>query len=448
MINKQENEQGQKGTVSFVRDAQGTFRVEEVPERAILVGVSRRTEPTSHEALDHLDELESLAVTAGAIVVEKMTQDRKRIDVSTFIGKGKAETLAERVELNDIQLVIFDDDLTPVQVRNLERITGCKIIDRTGLILDIFARHARSNEAKTQVELAQLEYLLPRLTRQWTHLSKQYGGIGTKGPGETQIETDRRLIRSRIDHLKKKLKRIERRRETQRKGRDDFVRVALVGYTNVGKSTLLNILTDAGVFVENQLFATLDSTVRSMALSSGTTVLISDTVGFIRKLPTTLVASFKSTLEEIVEADIILHLVDAAHPRFPEQIAAVNTTLDEIHAGGKPGLLVFNKIDVFEDSDKLAELRESFPEAVFISAARGINISTLMSRVEELIELQYAEFTFSINPVNYRIVNEIHEITKVLATEYEDSMVTIRCRTNYERATQLLKRFPDLQRIV
>ena len=441
-------EQEQKGSVSFVRDKQGTFRVEEVPERAILVGVSRRPEPTSNEALDHLDELESLAVTAGAVVVEKMTQDRKRIDVSTFIGKGKAENLAERVEANDIQLVIFDDDLTPVQVRNLERITGCKIIDRTGLILDIFARHARSNEAKTQVELAQLEYLLPRLTRQWTHLSKQFGGIGTKGPGETQIETDRRLIRSRIDVLKKKLKRIERRRETQRKGRDDLVRVALVGYTNVGKSTLLNILTDASVFVENQLFATLDSTVRSMTLSSGTTVLISDTVGFIRKLPTTLVASFKSTLEEIVEADIILHLVDAAHPRFPDQIVAVNMTLDEIHAGGKPNLLVFNKIDVLEDPDNLAELRERFPEAVFISASRGINISTLMTRIEELVELQYAEFTFNIDPVDYRIVNEIHEITKVLATEYEDSMVTIRCRTNYERVTQLLKRFPDLRRVI
>ncbi|MCW8961895.1 MAG: GTPase HflX, partial [Ignavibacteriaceae bacterium] len=274
-------------------------------ERAMLIALQTRN--LNRELVEeHLAELEELSDTAGADSIFKIIQTKSSIDPAFYIGKGKAEELAQLVELNDIDLAIFDDDLTPVQVRNLEKLFNRKIIDRSGLILDIFALRAKTKEAKTQVELAQLEYLLPRLTRAWTHLSKQYGGIGTKGPGETQIETDRRMIRTRISHLKTKLKEIESQRQTQSKGRKDFVRISIAGYTNAGKSTLFNLLTKADVFAEDKLFATLDSTTRTVSFDTREKILISDTVGFIRKLPPHLVASFKSTLNEVRDSDIIL----------------------------------------------------------------------------------------------------------------------------------------------
>ena len=284
---------------------------------------------------EHLAELEELADTAGAETVFKIIQSKARKDSAFYIGKGKAEELAQLVELNEINIIIFDDDLTPVQVRNLSDLFKRKVIDRSGLILDIFASRAKSKEAKTQVELAQLQYLLPRLTRAWTHLSKQYGGIGTKGPGETQIETDRRIIRTRISHLKEKLSQIESHRTTQSAGRKNSTRIAIAGYTNAGKSTLFNILTSADVFAEDKLFATLDSTTRNLDVHDTEKILISDTVGFIRKLPPQLVASFKSTLSEVREADIIFHVIDASHPFYEDHLNVVEETLKEFGSKDK-----------------------------------------------------------------------------------------------------------------
>jgi len=293
-----------------------------VIERAMLVALDTKT--YSKEVVEeHLAELEELADTAGAETVFKIIQSKARMDSVYYIGKGKAEELAQLVELNDINIIIFDDDLTPVQVRNLSDLFKRKVIDRSGLILDIFASRAKSKEAKTQVELAQLQYLLPRLTRAWTHLSKQYGGIGTKGPGETQIETDRRIIRTRIAHLKEKLTQIESHRVTQSAGRKNATRIAIAGYTNAGKSTLFNLLTSSDVFAEDKLFATLDSTTRLLEVHDTEKILISDTVGFIRKLPPQLVASFKSTLSEVREADIIFHVIDASHNFYEDHLKVV-----------------------------------------------------------------------------------------------------------------------------
>jgi len=407
-------------------------------ERVILVGVSRPPSQHRFETDEHLDELELLTETAGADVVEKVYQNRSKIISSTFIGKGKAEYLKERCEEDNVQTVIFDDDLTPVQQRNLERMIDRKVIDRTALILDIFALHAKTNTAKTQVELAQLEYLLPRLTRMWTHLSKQYGGIGTKGPGETQIETDRRIVRDRISHLKEKLGKIDKQRETQRKGRQDVTRVALVGYTNVGKSTLLNTLTGADVLAENMLFATLDSTVRSLEIGKNT-VLFTDTVGFIRKLPPKIVASFKSTLDEVVESDIILHIVDISHPTFAEQIDVVNFTLTDIHADGKPTITVFNKVDKLEDTGSLAGLRAKYPRAVFLSASRGMNLGELMDTIQKIIEEQYVKRTFVIRPPDFKLAAEFHSQADVLEEEYEHDFIRLRCHIQPDVAMRFMK---------
>ncbi|MCB2203568.1 GTPase HflX [bacterium] len=378
------------------------------------------------ETDEHLEELELLTETAGAEVVEKIFQNRAAISVTMFIGKGKAEFLAERCEELDVQTVIFDDDLSPVQQRNLERKLNRKVIDRTSLILDIFALHARTNAAKTQVELAQYEYLLPRLTRMWTHLSKQYGGIGTKGPGETQIETDRRIVRDRIAHLKDKLARVDRQRATQRKNRRDTTRVSLVGYTNVGKSTLLNMLTGADVLAEDKLFATLDSTVRSVDIE-GREVLFSDTVGFIRKLPTRLIESFKSTLDEVVEADIILHVADVSHPSFKEQIEVVRDTLKELGAEQTPTIMVFNKIDRMENTGAMAGLKSEYPYAVFISAARGINLGELKAAVLLMLEEQHREKTFVISPPDFAIAAEFHRLARIVDERYEEDHIEIRC---------------------
>ena len=396
-------------------------------ERCVLVGVSTRR-VRREETEEYLDELGLLADTAGAEVVSRMTQDREHIDSATFIGKGKVEELHALIVEQKVPLVIFDDDLSPVQVRNLEKGLECKVLDRSGLILDIFATRAKSSEAKTQVELAQLQYLLPRLSGQWTHLSKQLGGIGTKGPGETQIETDRRLIKTRIGHLKEKIERIARQRVTQRKGRTKHTRAALVGYTNVGKSTLLNLLSGSDVFVENRLFATLDPTTRLVPLGSGIQILMTDTVGFIRKLPTHLVASFKSTLEEITEADMLLHIVDVSSKHFEEQIQVVKDTLEDLGASEKPTLMVFNKIDLLPDRSVLHLLGERYPKHVFISAARAINMTGLKQEVLSLLESEFVEELLTVSQEHQKLISYLHSSCEVLETSYEENSVLLKLR--------------------
>lgn len=414
-------------------------------ERCILVGVSTRV-VRREETEEYLDELALLADTAGAEVVKRITQDRDRIDPATFIGKGKVEEMRAVVTEQKIPLVIFDDDLSAVQVRNLERELECKVLDRSALILDIFATRAKSNEAKTQVELAQLQYLLPRLTRQWTHLSKQFGGIGTKGPGETQIETDRRLIKTRISHLKEKLERIAQQRVTQRKGRSKHTRSALVGYTNAGKSTLLNLLSGSDVFVENRLFATLDPTTRLVPLGSGVHMLMTDTVGFIRKLPPQLVASFKSTLEEITEADLLLHVVDIFSKHFEEQIQIVKDTLEELSAHDKPTLMVFNKIDRLAERGTLHVIAEKYPHCVFISAARGINITGLKQEVLALLESEFVEEQLRVSQEHQRLISYLHTVGEVLDKTYEENVVLIKLRMpkrDRERVVRMVEHQQD-----
>ena len=357
----------------------------EVRERAVLVGVALPAQ-SKWQIEEMLDELALLANTAGADVVDRVMQERARIDPAFFIGQGKADFVAKIVKERDADLVIFDEDLSPAQVRNLEKVIDVKIVDRSGLILDIFARRARTKEAKTQVELAQLRYLLPRLTRQWTHLSRQQGGIGMRGPGETQLEVDRRRIRERIAKLSRMLKKIDVGLKVRRNGRRDFVRVAIVGYTNSGKSTLLNALTKAEVFTEDQLFATLDATTRLAHLEDGGKILLTDTVGFLRKLPHHLVASFKGTLEEAVEADLLLHIVDVSHPNFEDHMVAVRVVLDELNILEKPSLLVFNKIDCLNGTDLLGRLKKDHPESVAISALTGEGLGTLKAAMYSYVQ--------------------------------------------------------------
>jgi GTPase len=405
-------------------------------ERALLVALNFRSADRLRTA-EYLEELALLADSAGADVLQKVVQERPHPDAAFFVGKGKAEEIGTFVEDLHIDLVIFDDDLSAVQVRNLGKVITCKIMDRSGLILSIFASRARTREAKTQVELAQLQYMLPRLTRQWTHLSKQYGGIGTKGPGETQIETDRRAIRTRISHLRTKLADIDSERSTQRKGRDQYPRVALVGYTNAGKSTVLNWFADAGVLAENRLFATLDSTVRSVRLSPLHTILLSDTVGFIRKLPHHLVASFKSTLDEVREADILLHIVDISHPLFEEQMAVVNETLEELEASDKRTIVVFNKIDALEERTKIPLLTANFPEAVFVSATRGIQMSVLQEKIIAILDSDILERTITLPTNASRRIAQLHEVAHVLETTYDGNEATIRFRIHRVIAERL-----------
>jgi len=407
-------------------------------ERAILVGVSTR-ETARSRTEEELDELRLLAESAGATVVHQILQQRQHIDSAYFIGKGKAEEISWLVEEKDIDLVLFDDDLSAVQVRNLEGLIKCKILDRSGLILDIFASRARTSEAKAQVELAQLQYMLPRLTRQWTHLSKQFGGIGTKGPGETQIETDRRAIRTKISHLNDRLNLIVKEREEQRKGRDRLPRVALVGYTNAGKSTLLNWLSNADVLVEDRLFATLDSTVRLVRLSPAIRILLSDTVGFIRKLPHHLVASFKSTLDEVRDADVLLHVVDLSHPQFQQQVDTVNETLEDIGAQGKPTIMVFNKIDRLEDRSIMARVGAAYARPVFISAMRGINMGSLEKGIAELLAPRLSVQTLKLRQRDYRLVTQIHEEGEVLDEQYDGEFITIRFRMTRSEADRIRK---------
>ena len=377
-------------------------------EKAVLVGLIQK-EVTPEQVREYLDELAFLSETAGAIAVERFTQRLPHPDSRTFVGKGKLEEIKQYVASKDIDVVIFDDELTGSQISNIEKEVKCRVIDRSDLILDIFASRARTAQAKVQVELAQYQYILPRLKGMWTHLERQGAGIGSRGPGETEIETDRRIVKDKIALLRGRLKEIDKQSITQRKERGEFIRVALVGYTNVGKSTLMNVLSKSDVFAENKLFATLDTTTRKIVYEN-TPFLLSDTVGFIRKLPHHLVESFKSTLDEVREADILLHVVDVSHPLYEDQIGVVNHTLQELKAFDKPILTIFNKLDLYESvtfdewledevkQELLLELKEKWDRAtnnncVFISALERKNIDALreiiLTKVRELYQIRY-----------------------------------------------------------
>jgi GTP-binding protein HflX len=398
-----------------------------VKERAILVGLCLNN-GEHWQAEDNLEELALLADTAGAVVIDKVIQEKAKIDSAYFIGRGKAEFITHLADEMNADLLIFDDDLSPAQVRNLERVTGRKILDRSGLILDIFARRAKTREARTQVELAQLKYLLPRLTRQWTHLSRQVGGIGTRGPGETQLEVDRRVIRKRINSLTKDLTKIKSQREVRRRHREDIFKVALVGYTNVGKSTLMNALTQAEVFVENRLFATLDATIRRIKMSNQRSILLIDTVGFLRKLPHHLVASFMSTLEEAKVADVLLHVVDISHPLFLEQIAVVKDVLSELQIYNKPTLYVFNKMDKLEHKAIVKRLKNEYQPSVFVSATKGLFLEDLKNEILQMSNDTVKEMEISFDIQFSGVISKLYKLAEVLEINYNDSDVKIKIK--------------------
>lgn len=377
-------------------------------EKAVLVGLIQKDQ-TNEQVAEYLDELAFLSETAGAIAIKRFTQKMAHPDSRTFVGKGKLEEIRDYATGREIDLVIFDDELTGSQITNIEKELGIKVIDRSDLILDIFARRARTAQAKVQVELAQYQYLLPRLKGMWKHLERQGGGIGTRGPGETEIETDRRIVKDKISLLRKRLAEIDKQSFTQRKDRGELIRVSLVGYTNVGKSTLMNLLSKSDVFAENKLFATLDTTTRKVVFEN-TPFLLSDTVGFIRKLPHHLVESFKSTLDEVREADILLHVVDISHPQYEEQIGVVNKTLQDLKAFEKPILTIFNKMDLYEErtfdewledsvkTEILQDLKDRWDEithnnCVFVSALERRNVDALreliLNKVRDMYQVRY-----------------------------------------------------------
>ncbi len=366
-------------------------------ERAILVGVITPDE-TEEQELEYLDELAFLVETAGGKTEKYFTQKLQRPDVRTYVGKGKLEEIIEYVKVEEIDIVIFDDELTPSQLRNIERELKVRVLDRSNLILDIFASRAQTAQAKTQVELAQLQYLLPRLTRMWTHLERQKGGIGMRGPGESQIETDRRIILNKVSLLKEKLEVIDRQNETQRRNRGELIRVALVGYTNVGKSTIMNVLSKSEVFAENKLFATLDTTVRKVVIEN-LPFLLSDTVGFIRKLPHHLIECFKSTLAEVKEADILLHVVDISHHSFEDHINTVNDTLKDLESLDKPMIMVFNKVDAYKNSEQPMSIKDfkntwmakANAPAIFISATKNEGVTEFRQLLYDKVKEMHLE---------------------------------------------------------
>jgi len=369
------------------------------PETAVLVSVIT-PDVSDQTAKEYLEELEFLVTTAGGVTKGIFTQKLSFPDRATFVGSGKLEEIKEFIKAEEIDIVVFDDELSPSQLRNIEKFFEIKVLDRSNLILDIFAKHAKTAQAKTQVELAQLQYLLPRLTRMWTHLERQRGGIGMRGPGESQIESDRRMILNKISLLKERLRNIDKQNETQRKNRGEMIRVALVGYTNVGKSTIMNMISKSDVLIENKLFATLDTTVRKVVIDN-LPFLLSDTVGFIRKLPHHLVECFKSTLDEVREADVLIHVVDISHPYFEDHISAVNETLKDIGAVDKPIITVFNKIDAYKPSVEVDEegeeikvtlddfknswMAKNADPAIFISATDKINVDEFKEKIYDIV---------------------------------------------------------------
>jgi len=395
-------------------------------EKTILVGLERPS-IARWELLESLEELSQLSLTAGAEVIATVTQRLERPTAPYYIGKGKAEELALLCEEKKATSIIFDDELTPAQGRNLELLCKRKVIDRTQLILDIFAARARTREGRLQVELAQLQYLLPRLTRMWGHLSRQSGGIGTRGPGETQLEVDRRRVQERISRLKNDLQSVRRIRQTQREGRTrhQWPLVSLVGYTNAGKSSLLNLLTGSAVFEEDLLFATLDPTTRQLVLPNHQKILLTDTVGFIRKLPHTLVESFKATLEEVELADLLLHVVDLSHPHYLEQIDAVNAILKELGAAEKQCLIIFNKIDRIAHPDLIRRELERFPNSVAISARFGLGKEEFLTRLEQELSSLRVESSYHLPPQASALLAEIHRLGHVSSLRYEDDVAIL-----------------------
>ena len=408
------------------------------PQRAVLVGAVFPAGDRDQISM-HLDELERLTQSAGATVVGRTVQDRKKVDPAYFIGKGKAEEVAGVVRECQADVVIFDDDLSPAQNRNLSEVLGVQVVDRSGLILDIFARRARSREAKTQVELARLNYLLPRLRGGWTHLSRQEGGIGVRGGiGETQIELDRRAIRLRIHRLEEQLERIESARRRRRGGRKGAVKIALVGYTNAGKTTVFNALTRNQTVVEDRLFTTLDPVVRRVRLRMGRDILLTDTVGFIRKLPHHLVASFRSTLEEATDADLLLHVVDVSHPEYEEQMRITEQVLATLELGDRPTILVLNKTDRAESlawTDRAARLH---PEAVLAAAGMGKGLELILGRIEELMQKDTIEDDVRLRSSDREGISRVYALSEVIKALYHDGVVDITFRTSRARARALL----------
>ncbi|SUZ89914.1 uncharacterized protein METZ01_LOCUS42768 [marine metagenome] len=404
-----------------------------------MVGVIQpgTTESQIHE---HLDELELLAETAGAKIAGRITQRVSKINPATFIGKGKAEELLNQAKELDVKLIVFDDELSSGQIKNYHKISdSVKVLDRSGLILDIFQKHAKTKEARTQVDLAYMEYLLPRLTRQWTHLERQMGGIGTRaGMGETQIEIDRRLIRTRISKLKKELTRIEKERDTQSYRRQSEFRVSLVGYTNAGKSTLFKALTGSDVYIQDQLFATLDTTIRQLQIDESHPILLSDTVGFIRKLPHNLVASFKSTLKEVLEADLILVMLDISSSQIEDHFQTIENVLKDMGAQEIPQILVLNKVDLISDGNMIEKRQREFPDSVTVSAQQHLRLSELKSRILGKMEENFQTIDLEFPYDQGKTIAHAQEGVEVLKREYEENGVKLRIRGSRSRINQIL----------
>lgn len=410
-------------------------------ERAILVAAPRKGSADAGRIEEHLAELARLVDTAGARQVGILTQQLGTVHASTLIGEGKVAELEQLCQDTDATLVVFDEELSPVQGQSLEEQLGVRVMDRAEIILDIFATRARTHEAKLQVELAQLQYLLPRLTRMWTHLSRTRGGIGLRGPGETQLETDRRMIRQKIAMLRAKLRHVERHRQTMRSGRTPMLSVALVGYTNAGKSSILRALSgEHSIFVEDRLFATLDTLTREIELGEGLRVRLSDTVGFIRKLPHHLVASFRATLEEAREADLLLNVTDASHQEWQDQMATVEQVLGELDFGDKPLLTVFNKLDALPDPEGFAvRVRSMWPDAIFTTTMRTDGLEPLKSVLRGRAEAMQPLVRVMLNPADGRRLSELHRHGDVLGQELEDGMLAVEVRLEPWRA-ELLRR--------
>ena len=414
-------------------------RKEILNERTIIIGVIKPGD-TDETINEHLDELELLAQTAGAEVVGRITQKISKINSATFIGKGKADQIIAQAKELEVKMIIFDDELSPGQIKNYHNLSDkIKVLDRSGLILDIFRKHARTKEATTQVDVAYLEYLLPRLTRQWTHLERQMGGIGTRaGMGETQIEVDRRLIRTRITRLKKDLTKIEKERNTQSMRRQSEFRVSLVGYTNAGKSTLFKAITGTDVYIKDQLFATLDTTIRKLDLDSSHEILLSDTVGFIRKLPHNLVASFKSTLKEVLEADLILMVLDISSPQIKEHVNTIVDVLKEMGANEIPIIQVLNKVDLISDGTMIEKLQRSFPGSITISAQNHLRLSDIKRRVIKMMDSNYKTVDLEFSYDDGKIISQVQQGVEVLEREYEEKSVRLKIRGSQSRISQIM----------